>query len=242
MAYLANPSGDHCFQAVKHEGTPVGVWEEFGGVESYVGYPPDKKSDKLLLFYCDVFGPRYLNNQLLIDFFAEQGYLTVAPDYFQGDELEHLGKDPEFDRKKWIDTHVANSPGLVEEWLPALKAKYDTKKVATIGYCFGGPHVVKALTQGDAIAGALVHPAFIKEPDFEGMKQGAIFFSCAETDNTFPADLRHKAEAIVQANKLNYHFQLFSGVVHGFAIRGDPKDENQRMSFSTYLAHVTDDS
>ncbi|KZO95259.1 alpha/beta-hydrolase [Calocera viscosa TUFC12733] len=230
MAYLAKPSGDHCFQAVKHEGTAAGVWEEFGGIQTYVGYPPNKETDKIILFFCDVFGPRYLNNQLLIDFFAEQGYLTVAPDYFQGDELEHLGKDDDFDRKKWIDRHIEESIPIVEKFLPALKGKHDTKKVATIGYCFGGPHVVRALTQGDAIAGALVHPAFVKEKDFQEMKQGAIFFSCAETDGTFPAELRHKAEEIVQANKLNYHFQLFSGVTHGFAIRGDPKIENQRWA------------
>ncbi|EJU05682.1 alpha/beta-hydrolase [Dacryopinax primogenitus] len=230
MAYLAKPSGDHCFQAVKHEGTPTGVTEEIGGIKCYVGYPPDKKTDKIVMFFCDVYGPWYLNNQLLIDFFALRGYLVVAPDYFQGDQLEELSKNPDFDRKKWIDAHVPSSQSIVVNFTAAIKEKYGTKKVGCVGYCFGGQHVMKSLTKGDAIAGAFVHPAFIKEKDFEEMKQGAAFFSCAETDGTFPAELRHKAEAIVQANKLNYHFQLFSGVTHGFAIRGDPKDENQRWA------------
>jgi dienelactone hydrolase len=118
---------------------------------------------------------------------------VIAPDYFVGDELEHLQKDPNFDRRAWIDKHIVESLPIAEKFTAALKAKYDTKKIATIAYCFGGPHVVNALTSGTAVAGALVHPAFIKEKDFENMKQGAIFFSCAETDNTFPADLRHKA-------------------------------------------------
>jgi len=228
--YLAKPSGDQCFQAVKHEGTAVGVTEVIGGAKCYVGYPPDKKTDKIILFFADVYGPWYLNNQLLVDFFAEQGYLVVAVDYFQGDELEHLGKNPDFDRKAWIDKHIEESLPITEKFIAAMQEKYSTKKVACIGYCFGGPHVVNALTKEHAIAGALVHPAFVKEKNFEEMKTGKIFFSCAETDNTFPAELRHKAEAIVQANKMNYHFQLFSGVAHGFAIRGDPNNENERWA------------
>jgi len=228
--YLANPSTDHCFEAVKHQGTAKGVTEEIGGATCYVSYPPDKATNKILLFYCDVFGPWYLNNQLIMDFFAEKGYLVVAPDYFQGDKLEELNKVPDFDRKKWIDGHLERAPAIVEKFIAAMKEKYDMKKVATAGYCFGAPSVISTLTNGTAAAGAIVHPAFVKAADFENMKQGALFFSCAETDHSFPAENRHQAEAIVVANKLHYHFQLFSGVVHGFAIRGDPNNENERWA------------
>lgn len=55
-----------------------------------------------------------------------------------------------------------------------------------------------------------------------------LFLSCAETDQTFPAESRHIAEKILADNKQSYHFQLFSGVEHGFALRGDMSVENER--------------
>jgi dienelactone hydrolase len=49
-----------------------------------------------------------------------------------------------------------------------------------------------------------------------------------ETDRTFPAAARHRAEDILAEIKATYHVQLFSGVSHGFATRGDPNVENER--------------
>jgi hypothetical protein len=59
-----------------------------------------------------------------------------------------------------------------------------------------------------------------------------MFFSCAEIEMPvgFVPESRHLAEKILAENKQFYHFQLFSGVDHGFACRGDPDDENQSES------------
>lgn len=49
-----------------------------------------------------------------------------------------------------------------------------------------------------------------------------------ESDLMFPLSSRRRAEDILFANKATYHVQLFSGVEHGFAVRGDPEIENDR--------------
>ncbi len=54
--------------------------------------------------------------------------------------------------------------------------------------------------------------------------------SCAETDSTFPAESRNKAVALLAQDKKTYHVQIFSGVAHGFASRGDLNDPYQRES------------
>jgi len=41
-------------------------------------------------------------------------------------------------------------------------------------------------------------PPRCRQQSVEEIKTGGIFFSCAETDNTFPAELRHKPEGTVQ--------------------------------------------
>jgi dienelactone hydrolase len=49
-----------------------------------------------------------------------------------------------------------------------------------------------------------------------------------ETDFTFPTESRRRAEDILIETKATYHIQLFSGVQHGFATKGDPTNENTR--------------
>jgi hypothetical protein len=51
--------------------------------------------------------------------------------------------------------------------------------------------------------------------------------SCSEIDHTFDVPSRRRALDILQAEKKVYHYQLFSGVEHGFALRGDPEDPFQ---------------
>lgn len=57
-----------------------------------------------------------------------------------------------------------------------------------------------------------------------------LFMSCSEVDHTFDQRSRRRALDILRAEKKTWHLQLFSGVEHGFALRGDPKDPFQRKS------------
>ena len=81
---LASAPGEHCFTAVKHIGTPVGSTEVIAEVETYVTLPPSSentaggKYDKVVLFFADVYGPFFVNNQLLVDYFASQGESLMA--------------------------------------------------------------------------------------------------------------------------------------------------------------------
>jgi dienelactone hydrolase len=50
----------------------------------------------------------------------------------------------------------------------------------------------------------------------------------SETDRRFPTESRRRAEDILIETKATYHIQLFSGVQHGFATKGDPTVENSR--------------
>ncbi len=53
----------------------------------------------------------------------------------------------------------------------------------------------------------------------------------SEVDHTFPLESRRRAEDILVAKKAVYTFQVFSGVTHGFAVRGDPNISDSRKSF-----------
>lgn len=74
MSVLAKSPGEHCVTGVRHSGDPVGEVKEIGGLDTYVSLPPQGLTVKgVLLFYADVYGPLYINNKLLQDYFASQG-------------------------------------------------------------------------------------------------------------------------------------------------------------------------
>lgn len=82
--YLAKPSGLCCLKGTIHEGEPRGSWETIAGVETYIASPPAGKANgHVLLYFPDVWG-MFPNGLLVMDAFAEAGFLTLGLDYFRG--------------------------------------------------------------------------------------------------------------------------------------------------------------
>lgn len=233
---LASPPGECCTKTVQHSGTAVGVFEDLNGVNTYVSYPPTRQERyrRVIFFFADVFGPMYINNQLIMDYFASKGYLVLGPDYFEGDFVfHHYGVEPDFDLGKWVGPKREKAYQLVPTFVDAAKAKFGTTetKYAAVGYCFGGPDVLGLTATDWLAAGAIAHPAMLDEDHFVNSKR-PLFLSCAETDHTFPTDARHRSEELLRdsAFKPEYHFQVFARVAHGFAIRGNPDVPHERWA------------
>ena len=65
-----------------------------------------------------------------------------------------------------------------------------------------------------------------------------LFLSCAEIDHTFPTEFRNRAVDILNAEKKKYCLQLFQGVEHGFALRGNLDDPYERKCTIIVLGFV----
>lgn len=96
------------------------------------------------------------------------------------------------------------------------------QKIGAVGYCFGAKYVVRFLKPGQVDVGYCAHPSFVEDKELEAIK-GPLAISAAETDHIFPTEKRHKSEEILKEVKQPYQINLYSGVEHGFAVRGDPK-------------------
>jgi hypothetical protein len=74
---LAGPPGDCCVKGVKHFGEASGETITIAGVQTYISKPPPAKDssqdNKIILYLADVFGPFYINAQLLQDYYASHG-------------------------------------------------------------------------------------------------------------------------------------------------------------------------
>ncbi|RYP18151.1 hypothetical protein DL765_004077 [Monosporascus sp. GIB2] len=234
--YLANPSGPCCLKGTLHKGEARGRWEAIAGVETYISEPPQGKANgHVLLYFPDVWG-MFPNGFLIMDGFADAGYLVLGLDYFRGDPVwkhrknRHDHSDPTFDYEAWKREHTTFADEAVPRWVDEVKSCHGNggkTKFACVGYCFGAPYVCDELAKDTVAAGAFAHPAFLKERHFENLKK-PLFLSCSEVDHTFDVQSRCRALDIMQAGNKVFHYQLFSGVEHGFALRGDPDDPYQR--------------
>ncbi|KAK0439999.1 Alpha/Beta hydrolase protein [Desarmillaria tabescens] len=216
---LAGSLGECCFTAVKHEGTPIGRTDAIAGVPTYVSEPPSggktAQKPRVVLYFADVYGPFYVNNQLVQDYFASQGFFVVGVDYFLGDPV-HIHTEPDFDRPAWLAKSKQQAKDMMPRWAGSYSGEY-----TAVGYCFGAPFVLDLAASGDIVAGAIGHPAFLTEDHFKNIKK---------IDHTFPLESRRRAEDILIENKASYCFQVFSGVKHGFALRGDPNVGDTRWA------------
>jgi dienelactone hydrolase len=88
--YLAKPSGACCLKGTLHEGESHGRWETIEGVETYIATPQKGKANgNVLLYFPDVWG-MFPNGLLVMDAFAEAGYLVLGLDYFRGVRTRYM--------------------------------------------------------------------------------------------------------------------------------------------------------
>ncbi|KAF8198272.1 dienelactone hydrolase [Mycena galopus ATCC 62051] len=227
MATIAHPPCDSCLTGVKHSGDPVGKTVTIADIPTYVSEPPPSIATpsgpkKVVLFFADVYGPFYLNNQLLQDYFASQGFFVVGIDYFLGDPIhKRKARKESFDRDAWFSTTRAKAQEITPEWIKEIRKLY--------GYCFGAPFVMDLAGTDNIVAAAFAHPAWLTEDQFKNLKR-PLFLSCAEIDKTFTTEFRRRAEDILVETKAQYQIQVFSSVQHGFAVRGDPENPDARWA------------
>ena len=73
-----------------HEGTTNGHFEELHGLRTYIINPSSssnqEKVDTIILL-TDIYGPDYINTQLVADEWSKQGWKVVIPDLFVGDPV-----------------------------------------------------------------------------------------------------------------------------------------------------------
>lgn len=89
---LAKPPSSCCFRPAPHQlqtSSPKGSIRKIGGVDTYISIPPTRDgengsgSNKFLLYFPDAFG-LYENAFLMMDSFAEEGWVVLGVDYFDG--------------------------------------------------------------------------------------------------------------------------------------------------------------
>ncbi|KAI1093189.1 alpha/beta-hydrolase [Rostrohypoxylon terebratum] len=166
--------GEHC---TSDRPTPTGLapkgeLRKLGGVDIYLAKPkyyPTNPS-KLLLLLSSGTGIKSTNNQIQADKFADEGFVVVMPDLFDGNPAPNssLGSEAEAQGTSFLDKIKLKAAELaksfvIDEWLarhteekvmPILEKVIDACKsefadavgngggIYAVGYCFGGRYVL----------------------------------------------------------------------------------------------------
>lgn len=103
-----------------------------------------------------------------------------------------------------------------------LESEYSRKFIGVVGYYFGAKCAVQQAhgTNGVAAVCAIAHLSYVNAEELGeiGMSKSSLI-SAVKEGNIFPAEIRHFTEKTKLP--LRYQLDLFSGVQHGYAFRGD---------------------
>ena len=125
----------------------------------------------------------------------------------------------------------------------ALKAltnrpEVDSRRIAAIGYCFGGTMALELARGGADIAGAVgFHSglATVAPQDSANIK-GKVLVCIGADDPGIPPEQRAAFEAEMRAGKVNWQMNLYGGVVHSFT--NPDADKLGQPEFARYDAQA----
>ncbi|CAO2654393.1 Nn.00g111260.m01.CDS01 [Neocucurbitaria sp. VM-36] len=227
----SNPMQRCCITGVKHEGTPKGEIKKIGDIRTYFAYPENGSTQNAVLIMTDVFGMDFPNVQLIADQFAANGYFTVIPDVFNGNEVP-FPPPASYNLQEYIKTKMPRVPQvdpMFEAVIKHLRGELGVKRLGGVGYCFGGKYVCRWLREGGLDAGFTAHPSFVDADEVRGIR-GPLSIAAAETDAIFPAEKRRETEDILKEHTVPYQMFLYSDVEHGFGVKGDLSHAKARFA------------
>jgi dienelactone hydrolase len=181
-AMASHPMQRCCVVGVKHEGKPQGVIKQIDDIRTYFAYPEDKDPEQAIVLMTDVLGMDFPNTQLIADQFAQNGYLTLIPDVFNGHQVS-FPIDPSFDLQEYVDTTMPKPETvdpMYERVIGYLRNELRIKKLGGVGYCFGGKYVCRWLKEGGLDAGFIAHPSFVTSDEIRNIK-GPLSIAAAGT-------------------------------------------------------------
>ena len=123
------------------------------------------------------------------------------------------------------ETHVRDARAFVD-WLDQQASVDTTRAMGTMGYCMGGPMVMRAAAErADRIgAGCTYHPVSLATEDNDSPHRlipemrGQFFIALAENDDERNPDDKHVLSAAFKANDVTANIEVFDGALHGWCV------------------------
>ncbi|CAG9987018.1 unnamed protein product [Clonostachys byssicola] len=207
--------------AIAHKGPSIGKEVVHENMTLYV---TGKHSNTAVLYLTDATGIVQPENRLLADSFGRAGYLTVAPDLFNGTPAP-AAKDPYNPNYNQTEFLARHNPKVIDPMIDAtiryIRNVLGINRIVASGYCFGGRHAVRVLSEGRGVSASFAaHPALLQDDEILGIT-GPVTIAAAENDFAMSIDQRRHIEDLLLNTTHPYSLSLYSGTEHGFGVRGN---------------------
>jgi dienelactone hydrolase len=222
-----------CVTGFRWGGTPKGKETTLSSSKAYV---TGTNKEAAVLIVHDIFGWTFTNARMLADHYAEEADVTVyLPDFFGGEIVAENRLDPDYAGEPFdIGAFITrNNPDLrwpeISSCAKALKTELGFKKVGAIGFCYGGWAVLKLGSKENALVDCVstAHPAMLDNAAIDAVGC-PVQFIAPEDDFTYTPELKEYTLKTLPTLGIEFDYQYFPGLKHGFATRGDVKDPKQK--------------
>jgi dienelactone hydrolase len=171
---------------------------------------------------------------------AQMGYVAMAVDmYGKGivaKDMEEAGK-----LATALKDDRATLRARINAALTAFRTRkeVDPKKIAAIGYCFGGTTALELARSGADVVGVVSFHGGLSTPTPEDAKNIKTKILCCTGDQDPFVKLEEVHEFIqeMQAAKVDYQINLYSGAVHGFTNPNNGNDPAKGMAYNAEADH-----
>jgi carboxymethylenebutenolidase len=211
-----------------------------GACDSYIAYPDSGGPFPAVLFFMDGIGIRPVL-QRMVDRIAASGYYVLLPNLF----YRH-GRAPLFEVAEILKPEnrprlmqfvqsltpelVLRDAGVFLDFLDAQRQVKAGSRVGLTGYCMGGSMTVRTAAQYAArvAAAASFHGGRLVTDDPNSPHRlveritAELYFGHADQDQGMPAAHIAQLEAALQAARIRYRSELYSGARHGFTMSDLP--------------------
>lgn len=161
---------------------------------------------------------------------------TIDFNSFDGEvvSIGMLGADPELAKKFDLMEFIGrNSKEIrfpeIKANAIALKKELGFKKVGAIGFCYGGWAVFQLGAKSNPLVDciSMAHPSMCTEEEIAAVGV-PVQINAPEMDTMFTQEMKDFCNNTIPSLGVEYDYQYFPGLAHGFATRGDMSDPAQK--------------
>jgi dienelactone hydrolase len=166
---------------------------------------------------------------------AGLGYVAFACDmYGDGKVTEHPQEAGQFAGEVRKNTRLWQ--GRAQAGLKILQESelVDPKRLAAIGYCFGGSTALELAYTGADLKAVVTFHAALPVPTEEQAKaiKAKLLVNHGADDSFIPAETIQKFKAALDQAKVDYQFISYPGAVHSFTVKGSDEKRLKGMAYN----------
>ncbi|KAL8648765.1 MAG: hypothetical protein Q9226_005862 [Calogaya cf. arnoldii] len=139
-------------------------------------------------------------------------------------------KEKDFDFQGFLQRNNKETRGAsIHNFAGKLKKEMGFKKVGAVGYCWGAWAAFQLGGKDKDLIDALstAHPTFLTKEEINNVAV-PVQILAPETDPRFTPELKEHANRVIPTLGVEYDYQYFPGLAHGFACRADEGNEREK--------------